>query len=364
MNHQEKLERCVSSRRHSTIVLSDNDLSRSDERDDSIFYEIERPGPHLDRKALETVEAVIGALVVEEEPVILDLMAGVDSHLPDSIRAASVVGLGLNESELKRNGRLTSYRLHDLNRAPRLPFKEGTFDLVVNTVSVDYMVDPFTVFEEISRILKPGGLLLVIFSNRYFPTKAIKIWKEGSDEERLLLVEDYFSATPGLEKAKVFVSRGKPRPEGDKYSGLGLPSDPIYAVYAERSGRPKGRKKRPDPADTIDRPLVSEGLAQRTERVGQTLRCPHCEQALDKWKVPDHPFSEWNNDFMYICFNDCCSYYVGGWSAMARQGNHGVSYRYMYNPENGASTPIPVPSPGALKSGIIDRSPEAGRNYP
>jgi len=38
---------------------------------------------HLDSLALATVEKLIETLVVEENPAILDLMAGWDSHIPD-----------------------------------------------------------------------------------------------------------------------------------------------------------------------------------------------------------------------------------------------------------------------------------------
>lgn len=37
-----------------------------------------------------------------------------------------------------------------------------------------------------------------------------------------------------------------------------------------------------------------------------------------------------------------------------RQGNAAVSYRQMYNPENGCLSPMPVPSLKVLKDGIIE----------
>ena len=55
-----------------------------------------------------------------------------------------------------RNMRLTEYRLHDLNRDPALPFPEPDLDVVLNTVSVDYLTNPLPIFEEVNRMLKPG----------------------------------------------------------------------------------------------------------------------------------------------------------------------------------------------------------------
>lgn len=38
-------------------------------------------------------------------------------------------------------------------------------------VSVDYLTRPLEVFQEMHRCLKPGGLAVMSFSNRCFPTK-------------------------------------------------------------------------------------------------------------------------------------------------------------------------------------------------
>ena len=220
-------------------------FSRLDESNDGRFYETDRFVDHLDSMALSTVEHLIKSLVIEKNPVVLDLMAGWDSHIPAHLEASDVVGLGLNENELKKNQKLTRYVLHDLNQEPRLPFPDHTFDTVINTVSVDYMTQPIAVFEEVGRILKPGGLFLVIFSNRMFPQKAVKVWRESDENERMILVNDFFDLSGAFETTSRFVSKGKPRPEHDKYAGQTPVSDPIYAVYAEKKGGSPGRGRRP-----------------------------------------------------------------------------------------------------------------------
>jgi hypothetical protein len=57
--------------------------------------------------------------------------------------------------------------------------------------------------------------------------------------------------------------------------------------------------------------------------------------------VPDMPFTEWPNEFFYVCFNDDCSYFAEGWTAMARLGNFG-SYRFMYDPDKDACHQFPA----------------------
>lgn len=229
-------------------IYAPDAFARRDETDDGIFYSVDRFVEHLDSVALSTVERIIGGLIIEERAVILDLMAGWDSHIPDTVNPLRVTGLGLNENELLKNEALTDHVLHDLNENPVLPLDDSTFDVVLNTVSVDYMTQPVQVFREVGRVLKPNGLFLVIFSNRMFPQKVVKLWWRLSEEERVVLVEELFRYSDAFEEPRVLVSRGKPRPADDKYAHTGLPSDPVYAVFAEK----KGPNPQPRPLPRID----------------------------------------------------------------------------------------------------------------
>jgi SAM-dependent methyltransferase len=336
------------------ISFREGDFERSDETDDRLFYSRDRFVQHLDDVALSTVEKLIGELIIGENPVILDLMAGWDSHIPEKLRPSKVVGLGLNENELTLNKDLSEYVIHDLNKDPQLPFPDDHFDSVINTVSVDYMTRPIEVFKDVRRVLKPGGLFLVIFSNRYFPPKVVKIWRKSSEEERIILVEEFFRASGGFEGPQRFISKGRPRPKYDRYAHLELPSDPIYAIYADKAGGNPARKPRPTVKLGYGERLGQEDLKNKMETIKETLCCPYCGEKMSKWAVSQTPFTEWDNEFMYICFNDACPYLVRGWEAMEKQGNMGISYRCMYNPLKDRCTPVPVPTLDALKDGIID----------
>lgn len=197
-------------------LFGPNAFARLDESDDDLFYARDRFVNHLDTVALHTVEQVISQLMVMEEPVILDLMASWNSHLPASLNPAKVVGLGLNRNELEGNPALTEWVIHDVNKEPRLPFTDNYFDAVINTVSVDYMTQPIEVFREVARVLKPGGLFRVIFSNRMFPQKATQIWRNSSEPERIVLVEEFFRQAGMCDTVSSFLSKGKSRPADDK----------------------------------------------------------------------------------------------------------------------------------------------------
>jgi SAM-dependent methyltransferase len=334
-------------------IYSEGAFRRLDDTDDAEFYATDRFVNHLDSLALRTIERLAGTLIVEKNPLILDLMAGWDSHIPGTIAPARVVGLSLSRNELAKNTTLAEYVIHDLNRDPNLPFPEKMFDAVINTVSVDYMTDPVAVFRDVGRILKPGGLFLVIFSNRMFPRKAVMVWRQASEEERIIMVEEFFQEAGLFEATHLFTSKGKPRPKDDKYAHLHIPSDPVYAVYADRKGGGEGMQERPVVHLFRDGAPDRREVERKKTVVKNTLACPYCDEKLTKWVVPDSPFGQtWDSEFMYICFNDACSYYVGGWDHMCSEGNRGVSYRLMYNAEKDVCLPIPVPSAQALREGI------------
>ncbi|MEJ5301057.1 MAG: methyltransferase domain-containing protein [Thermodesulforhabdaceae bacterium] len=330
-------------------------FEREDESQDRIFYQKPRFVEHLDSNALRLVEHIVGTLIIEPAPRILDLMASWDSHIPDSVKPELVIGLGLNEEELRANPKLTQYVIHDINETPTLPFPDNFFDVVLNTVSVDYMTRPFEIFSEVGRILRPGGLFLVTFSNRYFPPKAVRIWKELTEEERLILVADYFSVSGLFEEPSFFISKGKKRPSDDKYAHLNIPSDPVYAVYGEKVGGDPNRPKRPEPTDPeVVMPPSELSHRELKEWVAKHRQCPYCGEKLKKWLVPLTPFTEWDTEYFYICFNDNCPYFLRGWMAMLKQGNLGFSYRFRFNPKSSGIDAMPVPHPNAYRESIVE----------
>lgn len=330
-----------------SVIKRPDAYHRADESDDTLFYRHSRMVQHLDATALAVIEQIIGDLLANEtQPAILDLMASFDSHLPDSLATREVVGLGMNEEELRANPRITERILHDLNRNPRLPFDDSRFDAVLNVVSVQYLVHPVEVFRDVQRVLKPGGLHLVIFSNRLFPTKAVRIWDLLADDERMELLRHYFDQAGGYRSRDAHIVMGLPRPDDDRYADAGFPSDPVFAVWAEKEGGIPHRRSVPS---LLPESFEEKELASRLEDVSTTLCCPYCGEPLRLWAVTENPMTSWDRDF-YICVNDACPYVVRGWNEMFRQGNPGKSYRFAWDLKTGGRTTIPIPSLAVIKN--------------
>ena len=121
----------------------------------------------------------------------LDLMSSWVSHLPQDVCYRKVTGLGMNLEELNPNPRLHQAVVHNLNDSPILSFAGATFDAVMIVVSIQYLIRPFEVFEEIRRVLKPGGACIISMSRRLFPTKAIYAFQTLAPQDRVQLVQEY-----------------------------------------------------------------------------------------------------------------------------------------------------------------------------
>jgi ubiquinone/menaquinone biosynthesis C-methylase UbiE len=199
---------------------------REDEGDDADFYRTPRPVLHVDAHCAARIRSFYASRLRPGDRV-LDLMCGWRSHLPEGLGA--VVGLGMNEEELRSNPELTEWRAQDLNHEPGLPFASASFDAVVNTVSFEYLVNPSGVLAEARRVLRPGGVLLIALSTRYFPPKVIRLWTRLHPMERLGWVMKHLRQA-GCHDVTSLVERGLARDRRDRYAPRLPEMDPLFAV--------------------------------------------------------------------------------------------------------------------------------------
>ncbi|MBC8142503.1 MAG: methyltransferase domain-containing protein [Armatimonadetes bacterium] len=209
-------------------TLPPDAFRRADETPDAHFYRSPRFVAHIDDGAIAAVTLVYR----EQFPAggtILDLMSSWISHLPNEIAYSEVVGLGMNREELAANPRLSEYVVQDLNENPALPFADSRFDGAAICVSVDYLTDPVAVLTDAARTLKPGSPMVITFSNRCFPTKAIAAWHALDEAGRVQLVAHFLEQTGAFENIEAF-DRSPVSREGRRIG------DPLYAVIGRATG--------------------------------------------------------------------------------------------------------------------------------
>ena len=194
---------------------------RFDERADEHFYAQPRLVTHIDDATIEALTQVYRELIPPGARV-LDLMSSWISHLPAEVTYERVSGLGLNDRELAANPRLHDHVVHNLNETPELPYEDGSFDVVLNAVSVQYLTRPVEVFTSVRRVLAPGGIHLIAISHRMFAEKAVAIWQSMSMHDRVPLVGGYFVLSGGWGEPRV-IDRS---PEG---------SDPLLVIWSRRT---------------------------------------------------------------------------------------------------------------------------------
>jgi SAM-dependent methyltransferase len=214
------------------MLLKPNQRLKLDDTDDKLFYAFPRFVTHVDEGFIQQLTDLYRQHL-KPNTRIFDMMGSWVSHLPQEMQFAHIEGHGLNDEELARNPQLNHYFVQNLNENPQLPLKDQEFDAVLNCVSVQYLQYPEAVFSEIHRILKPGGMTIISFSNRMFFQKAIQIWRDSSDLSRLELVKGYFSSVQGFTTPEV-ITRPSQVPNFLHWLGA-LGGDPFYAVIAYRS---------------------------------------------------------------------------------------------------------------------------------
>jgi len=192
----------------------------ADRSPDPVFYAPPRLVTHIDDGAIAAVGALYDELGIAGD--VLDLMGSWVSHFRSP--PARLTVLGMNATELAANPAAAATVLHDLNTAPRLPFADDSFDAAVCCVSVDYLTQPIEVFTDVARVLRKGAPFVCTFSNRCFPSKAIRGWLYSTDEQHMEIVKAYFGLADGWGP-----------PQAERRTPPDHRGDPLLAVWAYRN---------------------------------------------------------------------------------------------------------------------------------
>ena len=207
-------------------------FARLDSTPDTIFYNEPRFVEHVDEQAVKSMTSFISDKFLQSGDSVLDLCSSWTSHISPDVQLKRVAGLGMNDKELEANKVLTEWTVTDLNadKNMKLPYEDDSFDKIILQLSIDYLIHPLEVMKESSRVLKKGGKIAILFSNRLFLSKAVGLWSGKDDVDHAYTVGSYLCFSKGgftdIKATDLSTRKGK--------DGI-IIGDPLYVVTATKS---------------------------------------------------------------------------------------------------------------------------------
>lgn len=313
------------------------------------------PGPVLGPAQEEVLRAAHGRLLGGDGfPDVLDLFGTSADLVPPG---TDLTAPSLTAERLLVGSRPGLDLARALGEQPHLPFDDGSFDAALVTLEIGGLRRPLEVLREVGRVVRPQGLVAVSFGEARYDGAHTCLWAHATDREHIMLAEAFleFSGARFSRPAAFTLFQG---PQGlEWHEGPRSPelhrSVPVHLVLAYRDAvapihlaSPPFPPPPPAPAKTRD--------DIRFDEVGRP-HCPYCDERMGRYSPPVTVFEiDYGVDELYVCFNDGCEYYRGSRRCMRSQGHLGFTYRFMLNPENGATGPLLDDLWGGLRSCRID----------
>lgn len=151
----------------------DPDLARELDAQDNAVEEYTSPKLLMPRYERDMAELALVELFGGAPPsgAILDAGCGV-GLLGSLYPELGLVGLDASMTLLK-NAR-TGYRLRVEASAEAIPFRSGSFDVVVALNMLHHVIDPDRAVREYARLLRPGGRLVAVDPRKVLPVEIAK----------------------------------------------------------------------------------------------------------------------------------------------------------------------------------------------
>ena len=166
---------------------------------------------------------------ISDNSTVLDLMSSWDSYLPVEKKYKKVIGHGLNKQELEKNKIFDSYWVQNFNLNQKIPLDSESIDYCLMVAAWQYLQYPENLANEIARILRSHGKIIIAFSNRAFWHKAPNIWTSSTEEGRVKYVREVLISN-GFNEPKIIQKFNKPNLNIFNF----LNKDPFYCLIATK----------------------------------------------------------------------------------------------------------------------------------
>jgi ubiquinone/menaquinone biosynthesis C-methylase UbiE len=103
---------------------------------------------------------------LKQGDIVLDLGCGIHSEDFQAIKhKIKLIGVDFAKQSGQQNQLLDEFKQVDLNK--KLPFTDNSFDLVYSRFVIEHLQDPDQTYQEVYRVLKPGGYFIILTPNLY-----------------------------------------------------------------------------------------------------------------------------------------------------------------------------------------------------
>jgi methionine biosynthesis protein MetW len=128
------------------------------------IYDKEAPAKTVELKDLK-LRKIIRELTRNSRCKILDIGCGEGSLLEPFSKSQECYGVDVSEAQLKkaRAKGIVAYRT-DLERGA-LPFADDLFDLIICSETIEHLLDPDNLLQEVHRTVRFGGIFILTFPN-------------------------------------------------------------------------------------------------------------------------------------------------------------------------------------------------------
>jgi len=125
----------------------------------------------------ESYPKIVAEVLKKPVKTVLDIGCGTGALLlmiRSRQKSAKLFGIDISEEMIKvAQAKLGSAADLRVSESEKLPFKNGSFDLVLCTFSFHHHPNPMTVFKEIGRVLSPEGRLIMADPLAPFPIRQL-----------------------------------------------------------------------------------------------------------------------------------------------------------------------------------------------
>jgi SAM-dependent methyltransferase len=121
--------------------------------------------------------AAVGGL---EAARVLDAGCGVGTYVGKLSKVAGAVyGLDYERDRVAEAARRLGRTAVVCGAGEHLPFRDGTFDLVLSNEVIEHVQDDREVVAEMARVTRPGGRVVIFCPNRWYPVEQHGVYWRG-----------------------------------------------------------------------------------------------------------------------------------------------------------------------------------------